>query len=70
MRITVVVDADLLHQAHEATGLKTSKEVVEAGLAILLQKHGQGDVQYKLGPRPNIESLDELWCNHLTERTD
>ena len=49
MRTNIVIDDDLLAAAHEATGLKTKKAVVERGLQLLV-KTGR-----------ETEALSPLW---------
>ena len=41
MRTNIVIDEGLLDKAIQATGLKTKREVVEAGLQMLVEVHGQ-----------------------------
>jgi len=49
MRTNIVIDDQLLEQALHATGLKTKRAVVEAGLRILLHLKGQEDILRLVG---------------------
>jgi Arc/MetJ family transcription regulator len=40
MQTTILIDEELLRQAMSATGLKTKRAVVEAGLRALIQSKG------------------------------
>ena len=45
MRTNVVIDDKLMEDTLRATGLKTKREAVEAGLRILLRLRQQGDIR-------------------------
>ncbi|HET9229464.1 MAG TPA: type II toxin-antitoxin system VapB family antitoxin [Thermoanaerobaculia bacterium] len=45
MITNIDIDADLMEKARRATGLKTKKAVVEAGLRALIQLGEQADVR-------------------------
>jgi Arc/MetJ family transcription regulator len=49
MRTNIVIDDQLLEQALRATGLKTKRAVVEAGLRMLLHLKGQEDILRLVG---------------------
>ena len=49
MRTNIVIDDQLLEQALRATGLKTKRAVVEAGLRMLLRLKGQEDILRLVG---------------------
>jgi Arc/MetJ family transcription regulator len=45
MRTTIVIDDSLMRQAMCATGLLAKKAVVEEGLRLLVEVHGQRNVR-------------------------
>ncbi len=45
MRTNIVIDDELMDQAKEVTGLKTKREVVEAGLRMLIRLKKQGEIK-------------------------
>jgi Arc/MetJ family transcription regulator len=45
MRTNIVIDPRLMRKALEATGLRTKRAAVEAGLRLLVQVHGQSRVR-------------------------
>ena len=45
MRTNIVIDDDLMKRAKKATGLKTKRAVVEAGLRMLLQLERQQEIR-------------------------
>jgi Bacterial antitoxin of type II TA system, VapB len=49
MRITIDVENALLGEAMAATGLKTKREVVEAGLRLLVRRKCQSDARALFG---------------------
>jgi Arc/MetJ family transcription regulator len=49
MRTNIEIDDQLLEQALRATGLKTKRAVVEAGLRMLLHLKGQEDILRLVG---------------------
>jgi Arc/MetJ family transcription regulator len=59
MRTNIEIDDQLLEQARLATGLKTKRAVVEAGLRMLLQLKGQEDILRLVGKVRWEDNLDE-----------
>lgn len=59
-KITVFVDETLIMQALKATGLKTKKEVIEAGLRELVRKKNQELLRQELRSFDLDLSLKEL----------
>jgi Arc/MetJ family transcription regulator len=49
MRTNIEIDDQLLEQALHATGLKTKRAVVEAGLRVLLHLKGQEEILRLVG---------------------
>ena len=45
MRTNIVIDEKLIREAMKATGLKTKRAVVEAGLQALIQIKSQTDIR-------------------------
>ncbi|ALP54141.1 transcription regulator of the Arc/MetJ class [Candidatus Tenderia electrophaga] len=45
MRTNIVIDDKLMNDALKATGCKTKKEAVEAGLKLLIQKNKQQSIR-------------------------
>lgn len=45
MRTNIVIDDNLIRAAKRATGLRTKKAVVEAGLVLLVQVKGQAELR-------------------------
>lgn len=45
MRTNIIINDLLMREAMKATGLKTKKAVVEAGLQLLIQTQAQGRVR-------------------------
>ena len=45
MRTNIVIDDDLVRKAKKATGLKTKRAVVEAGLRLLVQVQAQTGIR-------------------------
>ena len=59
MRTNIEIDDQLLEQALLATGLKTKRAVVEAGLRMLLHLKGQQDILRLVGKVRWEGDLDE-----------
>jgi Arc/MetJ family transcription regulator len=59
MRTNIEIDDQLLEQALRATGLKTKRAVVEAGLRMLLRLKGQEDILRLVGKVHWEGNLDE-----------
>ncbi len=49
MRTNIVIDDDLMAKALRATGLKTKREAVEAGLRTLLKLRSQAQIRNARG---------------------
>jgi Arc/MetJ family transcription regulator len=49
MRTNIVIDDDLMIRALRATGLKTKREAVEAGLRALLKLRSQAEIRNARG---------------------
>jgi Arc/MetJ family transcription regulator len=60
MRTNIVLDDRLLRQAMRATGLKTKRAAVEAGLKMLVQVKGQGGLRRLRGKVQWEGNLDEM----------
>ena len=60
MRISIVLDDDLIKAALKATGLKTKRAVVEAGLRLLVKTQAQTGVRRLRGKVPWKGNLDSL----------
>ena len=45
MRTNIMIDDNLMRSAMRATGLRTKRAVVEAGLALLVQVKGQSSLR-------------------------
>jgi Arc/MetJ family transcription regulator len=59
MRTNIVLDDRLVQRAMRATGLKTKRAVVEAGLRLLIQVNAQGGVRRLRGKVAWEGNLDE-----------
>ena len=60
MRVNIVVDDRLIQAAMRATGLKTRRAVVEAGLRLLIQVKGQTGIRRLRGKVKWEGNLDEM----------
>jgi Arc/MetJ family transcription regulator len=60
MRTNVVVDDDLMESALKASGLKTKKDVIEAGLKLLVQVKSQKEIKHFRGKLKWSGNLDEM----------
>lgn len=60
MRTNIVIDDDLMEEAMRATGLKTKRAVVEAGLRKLVQLDEQAKILDYFGKLHWEGDLDEM----------
>ncbi len=60
MRTNIVIDDDLMEEAMKATGLKTKRAVVEAGLRKLVQLDQQAKILDYFGKLHWEGDLDEM----------
>ena len=60
MRTNIVIDDKLMKAALRVTGLKTKREVVEAGLRMLVQLNDQADVRRHRGKLAWEGDLDAM----------
>ena len=60
MRTNIVIDDELMEKAMKATGLKTKRAVVEAGLRKLIQLEGQAKIRGYFGKLRWEGDLDEM----------
>jgi Arc/MetJ family transcription regulator len=68
MRTTILIDGKLLRKAMKATGLKTKRAVVEAGLQALIQIKSQADIRRWRGQVQWEGDLDELRRSRVLEK--
>lgn len=62
-KTTVLINERLLEQAMQATGAKTKKEAIKAGLETLVRHYHRESLQKELGTYDldlNLEELDRL----------
>ncbi|HKZ82406.1 MAG TPA: type II toxin-antitoxin system VapB family antitoxin [Anaerolineae bacterium] len=67
MRTNIVIDGKLIEQAMKATGLKTKRAVVEAGLKLLIQVKAQTGIRNLRGKVKWEGSLDEMRASRVGE---
>ncbi len=60
MRISIALDDNLIERAMKATGLRTKRAVVEAGLHALIQIKAQKGIQRLRGKIKWEGNLDEM----------
>ncbi len=60
MRTNIVIDDKLMRDALRATGFKTKREAVEAGLQTLLRLRKQGEIRKLRGQLAWEGDLDEM----------
>ena len=60
MRTNIVIDDELMQEALNASGLKTKKEAVEAGLKALIQLKKQENIRAYRGKLNWEGDLDEM----------
>jgi Arc/MetJ family transcription regulator len=68
MRTNIVIDEKLIREAMKATGLKTKRAVVEAGLQALIQIKSQADIRRWRGQVQWEGDLDELRRSRVPEK--
>jgi Arc/MetJ family transcription regulator len=61
MRTNIVIDDRLMQQTLRATGLKTKREAVEAGLRTLLRLSQQAELRRLRGKVDWKGDLDSMW---------
>jgi len=67
MRTNIMIDDDLITQALTASGLRTKRAAVEAGLRLLIQIHAQGEIRKLRGKAPWEGDLDSLRAGRIAE---
>ncbi len=60
MKITVVIDDELLKEAMEAAGVKTKREAIERGLRELVRRKNLEALRQELGTYDLDMTLEEL----------
>ena len=68
IRTNIVIDENLIHEAMKATGLKTKRAVVEAGLQALIQIKSQTDIRRWRGQVQRESDLDEMRRSRAAEK--
>ena len=68
MRTNIVIDEKLIREAMKATGLKTKRAVVEAGLQALIQIRSQADIRRWRGQVQWEGDLDEMRRSRVAEK--
>ena len=68
MRTNIVIDEKLIREAMKATGLKTKRAVVEAGLQALIQIKSQADIRRWRGRVQWEGDLDEMRGSRVVEK--
>ena len=68
MRTNIVIDEKLIGEAMRATGLKTKRAVVEAGLQALIQIKSQADIRRWRGQVQWEGDLDEMRRSRVAEK--
>ena len=67
MRTNIVIDDKLIRKAMKATGLKTKRAVVEAGLKLLIQVKAQTGIRNLRGKVNWEGNLDEMRASRVRE---
>ncbi len=67
MRTNIVIDDKLIEAAMRATGLKTKRAVVEAGLRLLVQVKGQSGIRRLRGKVKWEGNLEEMRSGRFRE---
>ena len=67
MRTHIVIDDKLIQQAMKATGLKTKRAVVEAGLKLLIQVKAQAGVRNLRGRVSWEGNLSDMRAGRIPE---
>jgi Arc/MetJ family transcription regulator len=70
MRTTILIDGKLLRKAMKATGLKTKRAVVEAGLQALIQRRGHIGARQDVNDVWSAEDLDGAQHASLAANSD
>ena len=65
MRTNIVIDDNLIQKAMRATGLRTKRAVVEAGLQLLIQVKSQTGIRRLRGKIKWEGNLDELRTSRI-----
>ena len=60
MRTNVVIDDDLMTDALKASGIKTKKDAIEAGLKLLVKFNRQAKIKKFRGKLKWVGNLDEI----------
>ena len=68
MRTNIVIDEKLIREAMKATGLKTKRAVVEAGLQALIQIKSQADIRRWRGQVQWEGDLNEMRRSRIAEK--
>jgi Arc/MetJ family transcription regulator len=68
MRTNIVIDEKLIREAMKATGLRTKRAVVEAGLQALIQIKSQADIRRWRGQVQWEGDLDEMRRSRVPEK--
>jgi Arc/MetJ family transcription regulator len=68
MRTNIVIDEKLIREAMKATGLRTKRAVVEAGLQALIQIKNQADIRRWRGQVQWEGDLDEMRRGRVPEK--
>jgi Arc/MetJ family transcription regulator len=68
MRTNIVIDEKLIREAMKATGLKTKRAVVEAGLQALIQIKNQAHIRRWRGRVQWEGDLDEMRRSRIAEK--
>jgi Arc/MetJ family transcription regulator len=68
MRTNIVIDEKLIREAMKATGLKTKRAVVEAGLQALIQIKSQADIRRWRGQVQWEGDLNEMRRSRVSEK--
>ena len=68
MRTNIVIDEKLIREAMKATGLKTKRAVVEAGLQALIQIKSQTDIRRWRGQVQWEGDLAEMRHSRVPEK--
>jgi Arc/MetJ family transcription regulator len=68
VRTNIVIDEKLIREAMKATGLKTKRAVVEAGLQALIQIKSQADIRRWRGQVQWEGDLEEMRRSCVAEK--
>jgi len=68
MRTNIVLDDKLVQKAMRATGLKTKRAVVEAGLRLLVQLQAQSGIRRLRGKIAWDGDLDQMRASRIADR--